>query len=177
MSCSRFTSFASVAKAAAGGVFFAAMSDRLRWGILGTGNIARQFTAGVKKSVRGQIVAVASRAGETASGFAETHAIAQAHGAYQKLIEDPNVEAVYNSLPNSLHHEWTIKALRGGKHVLCEKPMASNLRETREMFDEARKAKRVLIEAFMYRAHPLTHAVIDAVRGGAGCGLAPGRQS
>jgi predicted dehydrogenase len=66
-----------------------------------------------------------------------------------------------------MHHEWTIKALRAGKHVLCEKPMASNLPETREMFEEAKRAKRVLIEAFMYRAHPLTHAVLDAVRGGA----------
>jgi predicted dehydrogenase len=76
------------------------------------------------------------------------------------------VDAVYNSLPNSLHQEWTIKALRAGKHVLCEKPFALTRAQAQEMFDASRKAGKVLVEAFMYRSHPLTHAVIDAVRSG-----------
>ncbi len=91
----------------------------------------------------------------------------RAHGSYDELLADPDVDAVYNSLPNSLHHAWTIKALRAGKHVLCEKPFAMDLRETTEMFDVARQTKRVLVEAFMYRSHPLTKAVVDTVRSGA----------
>ncbi|MEA2734171.1 MAG: D-xylose 1-dehydrogenase D-xylono,5-lactone-forming [Humisphaera sp.] len=144
------------------------MSDRrLRWGILGTGNIARQFADGVLKSARrSDLAAVGSRSGDTARQFAQPRKIAGAHGSYEALLADPTVDAIYNSLPNSLHHEWTIKALRAGKHVLCEKPFALTHSEAEEMFAEARKASRVLVEAFMYRSHPLTHAVIDAVRGG-----------
>src|SRR5438874_11790147 len=98
------------------------MNEPLRWGILGTGNIARQVAEGMSGAQRGVVIAVGSRSQETASAFAATHAIATAHGSYDPLVNDPNVEAIYNSLPNSLHHEWTIKALRTGKHVLCEKP-------------------------------------------------------
>jgi len=143
------------------------MSTGLRWGILGTGNIAHQFAAGMTTARRGQIVAAGSRQDESAREFSRLFEIRRAHASYEKLITDPQVDAIYNSLPNSMHHEWTIKALRAGKHVLCEKPMACNLHETREMFQVARECKRVLIEAFMYRAHPLTHAVQQAVRGGA----------
>ena len=77
-----------------------------------------------------------------------------------------SIDAVYVSLPNSLHHEWTVAALRAGKHVLCEKPIASNAAEAELMFDAAEKAGRVLVEAFMYRSHPVTHAALAAVRGG-----------
>lgn len=143
------------------------MSDRLRWGILGTGNIARQFAAGVNQSAtRSELAAVGSRADETGSSFAQTHGIPSFYPTYQQLLEDKNVQAIYNSLPNNLHHEWTIKALRAGKHVLCEKPFGLTKTEAQEMFDVARKQKLVLVEAFMYRSHPLTHAVIDAVRAG-----------
>jgi predicted dehydrogenase len=83
------------------------------------------------------------------------------------LLADPAVTAVYNSLPNTLHHEWTIKALRAGKHVLCEKPFALSLAQAQEMFDVARQQGRVLMEAFMYRTHPLTHRIIETVRSGA----------
>jgi len=145
-----------------------AMIDRLRWGILGTGNIARQFADGVSATTtrRSRITAVGSRSAESAQAFAQGRQIAGVHGSYDALLADPNVDAVYNSLPNSLHHAWTIKALRAGKHVLCEKPFAMTRTEAEEMFAEAAKAKRVLVEAFMYRSHPLTHSVIDAVRGG-----------
>jgi predicted dehydrogenase len=143
------------------------MSDRLRWGVLGTGNIARQFADGVLKTGRrSQIGAVGSRSLQSAQGFAQAREIGAVHGSYDALLADPQVDAIYNSLPNSLHHQWTIKSLRAGKHVLCEKPFALTHTEAQEMFEEARKAKRVLVEAFMYRSHPLTHAMIDAVRGG-----------
>ena len=143
------------------------MTDRLAWGILGTGNIARQFAVGVNASRRGRLAAVGSRTMEKAGQFAAAHRIATSHGSYQALLDDPQVQAVYNSLPNNLHHDWTIQALRAGKHVLCEKPFAVNLGQAREMFDVARRQQKVLVEAFMYRTHPLTHAVIEAVRGGA----------
>ena len=139
----------------------------LRWGILTTGNIARQFCTGVGPTKRNTLAAVASRQQATAEAFAKTFRIPTAHGSYDALLADPSVDAVYNALPNHLHHEWTIKALRAGKHVLCEKPLASNLAEAQEMFDVARQTGRLLVEAFMYRSHPLIRAVKQAVDGGA----------
>ena len=141
------------------------MTD-LRWGILGTGNIARQFAAGLASSSRTTVQAVASRRSDTADAFARAHGVPTAYGSYDQLLHDRSVDAVYVSLPNSMHHEWTIAALRAGKHVLCEKPLASNAAQAEEMFDVAARTGRVLVEAFMYRSHPLTHAVLDAVRGG-----------
>jgi len=143
------------------------MTDRLRWGILGTGNIARQFAGGVRSSRRCVIAAVGSRAAATAGEFAGNYRVPAAYGSYDELLADRDVDAVYNSLPNNLHHHWTIKALGAGKHVLCEKPFAMDHREALEMFDAARQAKRVLVEAFMYRSHPLTKAVVDTIRSGA----------
>lgn len=143
------------------------MSEKLRWGVMGTGNIARQFADGVKKSGRrSELTAVGSRTADAATQFASARGIPAAHASYDALIADANVDAVYISMPNSLHHEWTIKSLKAGKHVLCEKPFALTRTEAAEMFDAAKKANRVLVEAFMYRSHPLTHAVIDSVRAG-----------
>jgi predicted dehydrogenase len=88
-------------------------------------------------------------------------------GSYDDLIASRDVDAVYVSLPNSLHYEWTLRALRAGKHVLCEKPFAVNAAQAQEMFDVARSTGRVVVEAFMYRSHPQTHAALRAVRGGA----------
>ena len=144
------------------------MSDKLRFGIIGTGNIANQFAAGVRGSKRCAISAVGSRSGPSAKAFADKHAIAnaRAHGSYESLLADDAVDAVYNSLPNALHCEWTIRALEAGKHVLCEKPFAVNLDEATQMFDAAERHGRLLVEAFMYRSHPLTRAVHHAVRSG-----------
>ncbi|HEY8665188.1 MAG TPA: Gfo/Idh/MocA family oxidoreductase [Tepidisphaeraceae bacterium] len=135
------------------------MSNRLRWGILGTGNIAKQFSTGVNASARGQLAGVGSRSADAAAAFAANYHIPAAHGSYDALLADRTVDAVYISLPNSLHRQWTIQALRAGKHVLCEKPFAANAAEAQEMFDVADKAGRMLTEAFMYRTHPLTAAV------------------
>lgn len=143
------------------------MTSPLRWGILSTGNIARQFAAGITESQRTILTAVASRSRAAADAFAAQHHIPIAHGSYEELISNPNIDAIYNSLPNSLHHEWTLKALRAGKHVLCEKPLAVTLDQAQEMFAVARQQGRVLIEAFMYRAHPLTHAVSTEIHTGA----------
>jgi xylose dehydrogenase (NAD/NADP) len=140
--------------------------QRLRWGILGTGNIARQFAAGVAAAHRSAVVAVASRSADSAMAFARQFGIPSAYGAYDELLTNPSVDAAYVSLPNTLHHPWTLRALRAGKHVLCEKPLAASTAEAQEMFDAAARAGRLLVEAFMYRSHPLTHAVLDTIRGG-----------
>src|SRR5688572_23018537 len=142
------------------------MNDRLAWGILGTGNIARQFATGVNASKRGRLVAVGSRDAAKAATFAAAHRIPTACGSYEELIRRPDADAVYNSLPNSLHHEWTIRALRAGKHVLCEKPFASNLAQAQEMFDVAKASGKLAVEAFMYRSHPQTRAALMFIAGG-----------
>jgi predicted dehydrogenase len=143
------------------------MTAALRWGILGTGNIAGQFCAGVKTARHGTLAAVGSRADDAARAFAKRHLIPVAHASYEALIADPNVNAIYVALPNSLHCHWTIQALRAGKHVLCEKPIAMSAAEAEQMFDEAQKSGRVLMEAFMYRCHPVTAAVLQAAGSGA----------
>jgi len=143
------------------------MSKTLRWGILGTGNIAKQFAGDVATSRRGKVVAVGSRSEESARSFASTYSIPAAYGSYRELIGDPNVDAVYISLPNSLHYEWTLEAAAAGKHILCEKPIAANAVQAEEMFDAADRAGVKLVEAFMFRSHPLTLAVLDKVRSGA----------
>ena len=143
------------------------MPEGLRWGILGTGNIARQFAAGMAASRRGKLEAVGSRNAAAATSFARTLHVPQSFGGYSDVLKSDSVDVIYVALPNSMHREWTLAALRAGKHVLCEKPIASDASEAEEMFDAAGRAGKVLIEAFMYRAHPLTLAVIEAVRAGA----------
>lgn len=140
--------------------------NKLRWGIMGTGNIARQFAAGVRASTRCQLAAVASRTDAAAHKFAADFGVPTVHIGYERLFDDKSVDAIYVSLPNSMHRDWTIGALHNGKHVLCEKPLATNAAEADEMFDAAQANRRVLVEAFMYRSHPLTHAVVDCVKSG-----------
>lgn len=141
---------------------------QLRFGIISTGNIARQFIEGINGgATRATVAAVASRSIDTAQAFADTYNIPGAHGSYDALLADPNIDAVYNALPNLYHKEWTLKALAAGKHVLCEKPMGMDAGETKEMFTAAKKADRILIEAFMYRTHPQTKAVLAKIREGA----------
>lgn len=142
------------------------MAERLRWGILGTGNIARQFAAGVRESRRGELVAVASRSADAARSFASHFALPRAITGYESLCSRDDIDAVYVSLPNAMHHEWTIRALRSGKHVLCEKPLACSEREAIQVFSAAREAGRTLVEAYMYRAHPQTLAVLRQVAAG-----------
>jgi len=111
------------------------------------------------------IAAVAARDPGRAKKFAAKHGIARVHPSYDALLADPEIDAVYNPLPNSLHCEWTIRALEAGKHVLCEKPIASNAAEAERMAEVARRTGRVLVEAFHWRYHPLAarlRAIIDS---------------
>ena len=122
------------------------MMEKLRFGILSTGNIARQFIEGINGgAARSVAAAVGSRTLDSAKAFAETYGIATAHGSYDELLADPEVDAIYNALPNSFHKEWTLKALAAGKHVLCEKPMGMDAAEVREMFAAAEASGKLLV--------------------------------
>ncbi|MDF2378324.1 MAG: Gfo/Idh/MocA family oxidoreductase [Verrucomicrobiales bacterium] len=146
-------------------------STTLRWGILGTGNIARQFTKELALSETGRLRGVASRRPDKAFTFIESlknpdGGSITAYGSYRSILEDPAIDAIYIALPNTLHFEWTAAALRSGKQVLCEKPLALNRREAEELFDIADKNGALLMEGFMYRAHPRTHLLLDTVSNG-----------
>lgn len=138
---------------------------KLHWGILGTGNIAGKFAAALPESNTGELVAAGSRGIDSARAFAAEFG-GRAVDGYQSLIEDEEVEAVYLALPNGLHKQWSIAAMRAGKDVLCEKPVALNAAEAEEMFAVAKETGRTLIEAFMYRAHAQTEQLIETVRSG-----------
>ena len=142
------------------------MSNKLRWGVLGTGGIAKKFAGDLKATDLGELEATGSRSQLTADVFASEFG-GKGVESYEALVSDPEVDAVYNSLPNGLHAEWSIKAMEAGKHVLCEKPMARNISEVEEMFRVSERTGQVLVEAFMYRSHPAIQKLIDMVRGGA----------
>jgi len=130
------------------------MAQKLRWGILGLGGIAHRVMQGIGAAKNTEVVAAGSRNWDKAEAFAKQYHIPRSHGSYEGVVEDPQVDLVYVALPNHLHKEWTIRAIRAGKHVLCEKPFAMNEGEAWEMIAEAKKHKAFLMEAFMYRCHP-----------------------
>jgi xylose dehydrogenase (NAD/NADP) len=139
----------------------------VQWGILSTAQINDKFLAGVAESRECAVLAVASRDSSRAERYAAAHGIERAYGSYEALLADPDVDAVYISLPNSLHLEWTSRALQAGKHVLCEKPLSRRPAEVRAAFDLAERHDRLLMEAFMYRHHPQAARVVELVASGA----------
>lgn len=141
------------------------METKLRWGILGTGAIAKKFAHGLGESRAGRLVAVGSRAEETLRGFLALHP-ARGHASYEALLADPEVEAVYIATPHPSHAEWAIRAAQAGKHILCEKPFTMNAREAERVIEAARSAGVFLMEAFMYRCHPQTVRLLDLIRSG-----------
>lgn len=142
-------------------------SSPLRWGILSTGRIAGVFARGVAASKTGRLTAVGSRTPDAAQAFATAHGVARAHGSYEALLGDPDVEAVYIGTPHPQHAEWAIKAAQAGKHVLCEKPLGLNHAEGLAMVRAAREHGVLLMEAFMYRCHPQTAKIVELIRSGA----------
>ncbi len=140
------------------------MSAALNWGILGTGNIAGQFAEGLAGAKRSRIVAVGSRSNDAAHAFVKRYGLTAECDDYERVIAHNEVDAVYIALPNHMHCRWTLDALAAGKHVLCEKPLAFNAAEAERMFDAAEKHGRLLVEAFMYRSHPQTDALLDEIR-------------
>ena len=143
------------------------MTTRLNWGIIATGGIARAFAGGVAHSRTGRVVAVGSRSQESAEKFARELGIARAHGSYEALLADAEVQAVYIATPHPQHAEWIIQAARAGKHVLCEKPLALTRAEAERAVEACRAAGVLLMEAFMYRCHPQTAKIVELVRSGA----------
>jgi xylose dehydrogenase (NAD/NADP) len=139
----------------------------VRVGILSTARINRLVIAGARESDKVDVTAVASRDGERARDYAHEWGIERAYGSYEELLADPDLDAVYNPLPNSMHVDWSIRALEAGKHVLCEKPLSRHPEDVERAFDVAEREGLVLTEAFMYRHNPQTAQLVELVRGGA----------
>ena len=137
----------------------------VRLGLLSTARINAEILSAASSSERVQVVAVASREVARAQAYAREHGLPRAHGSYEALLEDAEVDAIYVPLPNGLHHEWTMRALRAGKHVLCEKPYSRHPGEVEEAFALAEESDLVLMEAFMYRHHPQSGVVAELVAG------------
>ena len=137
----------------------------VKWGILSTADINRKLLAGAAESDDVDVVAVGSRDLARAEEYAQTWGIERAYGSYDELLADPEVEAVYIPLPNTMHSEWSIKAVEAGKHVLCEKPFSRHIADVERAFDAAEATGMHLSEAFMYRHHPQTARLVGARRG------------
>lgn len=141
--------------------------SRIGWGILGTGTIAHTFARGLAKCRTGRLVAVGSRAQDSAEAFAKEFRPCRAHGSYEALLADPEVEVVYISTPHPSHAQWCVEAARARKHILCEKPLTLNHAEAMMVAEAAREHGVFLMEAFMYRCHPQTARLVDLIRSGA----------
>jgi predicted dehydrogenase len=139
----------------------------LRIGILGAARIAPMALVRPARAVPDvAVAAVAARDGERARRFAEKHGIPRVHASYDALLADPELDAIYNPLPNSHHCAWTVRALEAGKHVLCEKPLASNACEAETMAAAAKRTGRILFEAFHWRYHPLAARALEVLASG-----------
>ena len=130
--------------------------SKIRWGLLSTANINRRLIPAIRASERGELVAIASRSLASAKAYAREWEIPQAFGGYQAMLDSDRIDAVYISLPNHLHAEWSIRALQAGKHVLCEKPLAISVEQVDRMLAASQSSGKVLAEAFMYLHHPQT---------------------
>jgi predicted dehydrogenase len=139
----------------------------MRLGIVSTADINRKVIPGAHASEKVELVAVASRDQRRAEEYAKTWKIERAYGSYEALLADPDIDAVYISLPNTLHREWSIRSLEAGKHVICEKPFSRHPEDVEEAFDAAKRTGRLLTEAFMYRHNPQTTRLVELVRDGA----------
>ena len=141
--------------------------DRIvRWGLVSTAHINAALLGPLRQAGRSHLAAVASRDGAKAAAYAVEHGIEKAYGSYEELLADPEIDAVYISLPNSLHAEWTVKAAQAGKHVLCEKPLVVSLEEMDRVQAAAEAAGVTVFEAFMYLHHPQTRQALELVRSG-----------
>jgi D-xylose 1-dehydrogenase (NADP+, D-xylono-1,5-lactone-forming) len=138
----------------------------VKLGLLSTACINDAILRGASLTDAVEVVAVGRRDSARAKEYARDHGIPRAHGSYEDLLADPDVDAIYNSLPNALHVEWSIRALEAGKHVLCEKPLDRSPAEVERLFDVAARQGLVVMEAFMYRHHPQTQALRELVASG-----------
>ena len=138
--------------------------EKLRWGVLGTARIVRKTVPALQRTKNGQVAAVASRDEARAEACAETYGISQAFGSYAALLDSPDIDAVYITLPNALHYEWVIRSLEAGKHVLCEKPLALSAAECEDVKRMSEKTGFKVLEGFMYRFHPRFEKLQELLR-------------
>ena len=143
------------------------MTTTVKWGIISTADINRRLIPAAHASPKLDIVGVASRDPARADAYARQWDIPRAYGSYEALIEDQEIEAVYISLPNNLHCEWATKAVDGGKHVLCEKPLTRRVADAEALFEAAERNHRFVSEGFMFRHHPQTKRFAELVVEGA----------
>ena len=144
------------------------MDKKLRWGIISTARIAESaLIPAIHQSRNGIVAAVGSRDLERGKAYAAKNNIPKVYGSYEELFADPEIDAIYNPLPNGMHGEWSIKAAEAGKHVLCEKPLSNDAAEAKKMADVFAKRGLLLVEAFMYRFHPQTKKVKQMIADGA----------
>jgi predicted dehydrogenase len=141
-------------------------SPPVRWGILGTANVATKVGGAIRRARHAELVAIASRSQERAEEWASRHDVSRAYGAYDALLDDADVDVVYIPLPPSLHAEWTIRAAERRKHVLCEKPVALSAAEAREMADACRSNGVQLMDGVMWVHHERTEAMAEVIREG-----------
>lgn len=142
------------------------MTDKIRWGVLSTARINRALLDPIREAKRSELVAVASRSLDKAQAYADEEKIPKAYGSYEALLADPDIDVIYNPLPNTLHREWTVKAAEAGKHVLCEKPIVPTLPELDEVEAAAKANNVVVFEAFMYLHHAQTFKVKEMIYAG-----------
>jgi predicted dehydrogenase len=142
------------------------MKNKLRWGLLSTARINRSLIGPIQASSNSELVAVASRDLKRAQAYAEKRNIPRAFGSYEAMLEDPNVDVIYNALPNALHADWTVQAAESGKHVLCEKPIVTTLDDLDRVEDAARRNDVTIFEGFMYLHHPQTQRAQSLIREG-----------
>jgi predicted dehydrogenase len=139
------------------------MTDKIRWGLLSTAWINEVIIDAIRNSARSELVAVASRDPERAKSYASKCNIPRAFGSYEEMLNDPGIDAVYISVPNTLHHEWTVKAADAGKHILCEKPITTTVADFNRVEEAAKRNKIVLFEAFMFLHHPQTLKIRELI--------------
>ncbi len=143
------------------------MTEAIRWGVMGNATIARVCVIpAIQKSCNGSVHALATRSPVRAQAVAAEHQIDQVYNSYDALLGDPAIDVIYIALPNHLHSPWTVKALKAGKHVLCEKPLACTAKEAMEMASVAEDSGRYLMEAFMYRFHPRSRRIKQLIAEG-----------
>lgn len=140
---------------------------KIKWGVIGTAGIARSCTIpGMIQAYNCELYAIAGRSIDKAEQFKEKFGFEKAYGSYKELLDDPEVEAVYIALPNTLHYEWAVKAMKSGKHVLCEKPLAPCEKQVKELFDKAKENHVYLMEAFAYQHSPYITAIKKEIEDG-----------
>lgn len=136
----------------------------VRWGILGTARIAEKISIAIHQADNAELTCIASRDSAKAADWAQKHHVKRSVGSYEAVLHDPEIDAVYIPLPPSLHGEWTVRAAKAGKHILCEKPLALNVNQTREMRRVCLENQVQLMDGVMWYHHPRTHEMLKLIR-------------